>query len=126
MNLYKQLIFKLQIAMKLLVYFFFSKSRLMNDEAYNKLLFFIMFGRIPDFDNPKTFNEFICARKVRLDEYWLSEYTDKYAVRDYVAQCIGEKHLNEIYGVFGHLMRFLLRHCRISLSFVGRMDQDTM
>lgn len=100
MNLYKQLIFKFRIAMKIMAYFFFSKSRLMNDEAYNKLLFFIMFGRIPDFDNPKTFNEFICARKVRLDEYWLSKYTDKYAVRDYVAQCIGEKHLNEIYGVF--------------------------
>lgn len=92
--------FKIRIVLKLAAYKLFSKNRLLSDETYNKLLFFIMFGRIPDFDNPQTFNEFICARKVRLDEYWLSRYTDKYEVRDYVAQCIGEQHLNEIYGVF--------------------------
>ncbi len=95
-----KLIYKTRIALKLLAYKLFSKNSLLSDEAYNKLLFFIMFGRIPDFDNPKTFNEFICARKVRLDEYWLYKYTDKYEVRNYVAQCIGEQHLNEIYGVF--------------------------
>ena len=92
--------FKVRVLMKLIIYKLFSKSRIISDESYNKLLFFIMFGRIPDFDNPKTFNEFICARKVRLDEYWLSKYTDKYEVREYVAQCIGEKYLNEIYGVY--------------------------
>ena len=95
-----EIIFKVRIALKLAVYKIFSKNRLLSDEIYNKLLFFIMFGRVPDFDNPQTFNEFICARKVRLDEYWLSNYTDKYEVRDYVAQCIGEQHLNEIYGVY--------------------------
>ena len=95
-----QIELKIRIALKVLTYKLFSKSQLLNDESYNKLLFFIMFGRIPDFDNPQTFNEFICARKVRLDEYWLSSYTDKYEVRKYVAQCIGEEHLNEIYGVY--------------------------
>lgn len=95
-----EIIFKVRIALKLAIYKIFSKSHLLSDETYNKLLFFIMFGRIPDFDNPQTFNEFICARKVRLDEYWLSRYTDKNEVRDYVAQCIGEQYLNEIYGVF--------------------------
>ena len=92
--------FKIRIVLKLAAYKLFSKNHLLSDETYNKLLFFIMFGRIPDFDNPQTFNEYICARKVRLDEYWLSPYTDKYEVRDYVARCIGEQYLNEIYGVY--------------------------
>lgn len=94
------IVFKAKVALKLTAYKFFGKSTLLSDETYNKLLFLIMFGRMPNFDNPQTFNEFICARKVRLDEYWLSEYTDKYQVRDYVARCIGDKHLNETYGVY--------------------------
>lgn len=92
--------FKFKIALKLAAYKLFSNNKLLSDEAYNKLLFFIMFGRLPNFDDPKTFNEFICARKVRLNEYWLSKYTDKYEVREYVAESIGEEHLNEIYGVY--------------------------
>lgn len=95
-----QIIFKIKIVLKLVVYKLFGQNHLLSDETYNKLLFLIMFGRIPDFDNPRTFNEFICARKVRLDEYWLSKYTDKYEVRNYVSRCIGVSHLNEIYGVF--------------------------
>lgn len=100
MDMGNEIIFKVRIALKLAIYKIFSKNRLLSDETYNKLLFFVMFGRIPDFDNPQTFNEFICARKVRLNEYWLSRYTDKYEVRDYVAHCIGDQHLNEIYGVY--------------------------
>ncbi len=97
-----KVIYKVKIAIKLLVYKLFSRNSLLSDEAYNKLLFFIMFGRIPDFDNPKTFNEFICARKVRLDEYWLSDYTDKFEVRKYVTRTIGDKYLNEVFGVFNN------------------------
>ncbi len=94
------MIMKLRIAIKLIVYKLFSKNTRISDETYNKILFFVMFGRIPDFDNPRTFNEYICARKVRLDEFGLSKYTDKFEVRDYIAKCIGEQYLNETYGVF--------------------------
>lgn len=97
----KDLEFKFRIAIKLIVYKLFSKrTKLMDDETYNKLLFFITFGRIPDFDNPQTFNEYICARKVRRDEYDLWKYTDKYEVRKYVADTIGEEYLNQCYGVY--------------------------
>ncbi len=96
----KRVLFKIRIGLKIVAYKLFAKNQLLSDETYNKLLFFIMFGTIPNFDDPQTFNEFICARKVRIDEYWLSRYTDKYEVRKYVAQCIGEKHLNEFYGVY--------------------------
>lgn len=95
------MLLKLRIAIKLVFTFLFAKQTwLINDEKYNKLIFFIMFGRVPNFDNPKTFNEFICARKVRLDEYYLWPYTDKYEVRKYVKETIGEKYLNDIIGIF--------------------------
>ena len=92
---------KIRIAMKLAVYALLSKmTKLISDEAYNKLLFYITFGRKADFDNPKTFNEHICARKVRLDEYDLWVYTDKYEVRKYVEETVGSEYLNECYGVY--------------------------
>lgn len=92
---------KIRIALKLLIYKLFAKrTKLMNDEAYNKLIFFITYGRWPNFDKPKTFNEYICARKVRRDEYDLWHYTDKYQVREYVAETVGPQHLNKCYGVY--------------------------
>ena len=93
---------KIRIALKLLVYRLLSKkTRLIGDEAYNKLLFRLTFGRKADFDHPSTFNEYVCARKVRRDEEPLSVYTDKYAVRDYVRDTVGEAYLNEAYGAYG-------------------------
>lgn len=59
-----------------------------------------MHGRKADFDNPATFSEYICARKVRRDEYDLWVYTDKYQVRKYVADVVGSQYLNENYGVY--------------------------
>lgn len=79
---------------------FAKRTKLINDELYNKLIFYITFGRKADFDDPKTFNEFICARKVRRDEYDLWKYTDKYEVRKYVAKAVGEKYLNKVYGIY--------------------------
>ena len=92
---------KIRIALKLLVYRLLrKKTRLIGDEAYNKLLFWITFGRKADFDKPTTFNEYVCARKVRRDEEYLSVYTDKYGVREYVKDTVGEAYLNEVYGVY--------------------------
>lgn len=93
--------YKFRILLKLIVYKLFAKkTKLINDEAYNKLIFFITYGRKADFDHPKTFNEYICARKVRRDEYDLWLYTDKYQAREYVKQTVGPQYLNECYGVY--------------------------
>ena len=101
LKLRKHIVFKCRIASKLLIYKMFSKkTKLLNDEKYNKLIFFIMFGRKANFDNPRTFNEYICARKVKRDEYALWKYTDKFEVRKYVEDKIGKQFLNFCYGVF--------------------------
>lgn len=97
----KKFKFKISVFIKLVIYKLFGKhTRLIDDELYTKMLFFVTFGRIPNFDNPHTFNEYVCARKVRRDEYDLWCYTDKYEVRKYVGEKIGEKYLNKCFGVY--------------------------
>ena len=93
--------YKVRLFFKVLSQTLFGKAtKLMSDEAFNKLLFRIMFGRKADFKNPKSFNEFVCARKLRDDAYDLWPYTDKYEAREYVRKTVSEKYLNECYGVY--------------------------
>lgn len=97
----KNFMFKISVFIKLIIYKLFSKRiRLIDDALYTKMIFFVTFGRIPDFDHPHTFNEYICARKVRRNEYSLWRYTDKYEVRKYVCKKVGEKYLNKCFGVY--------------------------
>jgi hypothetical protein len=88
------------LLLKILMALFGTRHSWIKDEPYNKLAFFIAFGRRADFDHPRTFNEYVCARKVRLDEYGLWKYTDKYEARNYVEKKIGSGYLNEIFGVY--------------------------
>jgi hypothetical protein len=63
------------------IHFFEKFPKLISDEKHAKLLFWIMFGHIPDLSNPLTMNEYIYANKIsdeKLD-YW--RFTDKYEVR---------------------------------------------
>ena len=78
----------------------FSRCKWLKDEPYNRILFRLRTGKRADLDNPKTFNEHILARKVRLDEYGLCKYTDKYRVREYVEQVIGREYLVPSLGVW--------------------------
>ena len=92
---------KYRILLKVVcIKFFMWFPQLISDEKHAKLLFWIMFGYIPDLKDPKTMNEYICATKIsdeKLD-YW--RYTDKYEVRKYVAETVGEQYLNKVVGVF--------------------------
>lgn len=92
---------KFKILAKMLCMRFFERfPKRISDEKHAKLLFWIMFGYVPDLNHPKTMNEYICATKIsdeKLD-YW--KYTDKYEVRKYVAETVGEQYLNQIVGIF--------------------------
>lgn len=71
-----------------------------NDTNHSKLLYFIMFGHVPNIDNPKTMNEYICSTKINDEKLEYSKYTDKYEVREYVKSIVGEKYLNEVLGIY--------------------------
>lgn len=92
---------KFKILIKvLLIKFFEVFPKLITDEAHSKMLFRIMFGYTPDLEHPKTMNEYICATKVSNEKLKYDVYTDKYEVRKYVREKIGEKYLNEVIGIY--------------------------
>lgn len=58
------------------------------------------FGYELDLTNPKTFNEKIQWLKVNYRKPILTVCADKYAVREYVKEIVGEKYLIDLYGVY--------------------------
>ena len=70
------------------------------DALYLKWMFRSQVGKWPDLDNPRTFNEKCQWLKLhdRKPEY--TRMVDKYQVRQFVAQTIGENHLIPLLGVW--------------------------
>lgn len=80
--------------------FFWKFPYLISDKNHAKLLFWIRFGYHFDFEHPQTMNEYIAVSKISDAKiaYW--KYTDKYEVRNYVRETIGDQYLNEVLGVY--------------------------
>lgn len=72
----------------------------LDDETYLKKAFKAHMGYELDLDNPQTFNEKLQWLKLhnRKPEYTMM--ADKYAVRDYIANTIGEEYLIPLIGVW--------------------------
>lgn len=72
----------------------------MSDEMFLKLKYKNVFGKKLDLENPKTFNEKLQWLKLynRKPEYTIM--VDKYKVRDYIAQMLGEEYLIPLLGVW--------------------------
>lgn len=70
------------------------------DKLYLKLMFRLKMGYWMDFANPKTFNEKLQWLKLynRRPEY--TKMVDKFAVKEYVANLIGEEHIIPTLGVW--------------------------
>ncbi len=108
----------------------------MNDETYLKMLFRCETGKILNLKNPATFNEKIQWLKLydRKPEY--SKYVDKYEVRQYIRNTIGEQYLIPLIGVYGKASdipwsklpdRFVLKcthgsHCNIICRDKSMLD----
>lgn len=71
-----------------------------SDKDFIKKKYRIIFGKEINLDNPKTFNEHINWMKLYFREPILGKLVDKIAVRDYVKEKIGEKHLVPLIGTY--------------------------
>lgn len=92
---------KIRIFVRVIITKIFIRfPRLISDERHAKLLFWIIFGYVPDLKCPKTMNEYICATKIKDEKLDFWRYTDKYEVRKYVADTVGEQYLNRVIGVY--------------------------
>lgn len=72
----------------------------MNDEKYLSLLFEARNGYKLNLSSPKTFNEKIQWLKLNDRNPIYSLFVDKYEVKKYVAEAIGEEYVTKTYGVF--------------------------
>lgn len=57
-------------------------------------------GYVPDFDHPQTLNEKLQWFKMHVRDSKITMCADKYAVREYVKEKIGEQYLVPLYGVY--------------------------
>ncbi len=72
----------------------------LNDEKFLVLMYQIFFGKKLDLENPSTFTEKIQWIKIhdRNPEY--SKLVDKFSVREYVKEKIGNQYLPTLYGIY--------------------------
>lgn len=73
---------------------------LISDRFFTKTAYFLSFGRFPNLDEPKRFNEHICAIKCSEKALSYAPYADKYEVRDYVTKILGSEYLNPTLGIY--------------------------
>lgn len=77
--------------------------RMYTDEELIKKQYKKNFKKEIDLYNPKTFNEKIQWLKLNDRKDFYSKLVDKYEVRSYVKEKIGETYLNPLYGVFNSI-----------------------
>ncbi len=75
-------------------------SRVLSDKAFIKLYYYASFGRFPDIEHPKTYNEKLQWLKLydRRHEYMLM--VDKLEAKKYAASVIGEQYVIPTLGVW--------------------------
>lgn len=76
------------------------KYLIQDDETFIRNRYKKIFGRDMDLDNPKTFNEKIQWRILRDRNPIYTELADKYLVREFVKEKIGEEYLIKLLGVY--------------------------
>ena len=73
---------------------------LISDEKLIKKRFKKRLGREVELDNPIKFNDKLQWLKLNWYDPIATKCADKYEVREYVKEKIGQEYLNELYGVY--------------------------
>lgn len=71
-----------------------------NDKRYLNLVYWLRGGQKLNFDNPRTFNEKLNWLKLNYHNPIMPQLADKYKVKQYVAEQIGEQYVVPNYGVW--------------------------
>jgi len=79
-----------------------KKLNALSDEDFIRLIYLRKFGREINLDNPKTYNEKLQWLKLYYHNPLYTKLVDKYAVKEYIADIIGEKYVIPTLGVWKH------------------------
>ena len=83
--------------------FFVSVCKMIPDKLYLKIMFFYHFHKILNFNNVETLNEKIQWLKINDREYNNRNLVDKYEVRKYIKNALGEEYLIPLIGVWSNM-----------------------
>ena len=76
------------------------KGETVSDEKYLRKVYKIRMGKKLDLKNPQTFNEKLQWLKLNNRTNDMVTFVDKYKVRDYISQVLGEEYLIPLLGVW--------------------------
>lgn len=94
---------------------YFVNHRLLNwmpDKPYLQIFYYAEFGKFIDFKNPKTFNEKLNWLKLYYRRPDLITLVDKYEVKKYIADKIGEQYVIPTLGVSGYCNAWIYSYRR--------------
>lgn len=77
-----------------------TEGKNLSDETFLKLKFYAIMGRKLDLENPRTLNEKIQWLKLHNRKPEFVKMVDKYLVRDYIREQLGEEYLIPLLGVW--------------------------
>lgn len=95
----------------------------MPDEMYLKMIYRIRTGKKLNLNNPKTFNEKLQWLKLYVDNVKASVMVDKYLVRKYIANKLGEAYLIPLLGVYDRAEEIDVN--RLPKEFVIKCTHDS-
>ena len=104
----------------------FSKtaiSHLMPDKMYLKYMFRSHFGKRLNLKNPKTFNEKLNWLKLYNRDPRYTDLVDKYEVKQYIAETIGEHYVIPTLGVWDSFEK--IDFCSLPNQFVLKCTHDS-
>lgn len=88
---------------RVFIWTLYRTARIWPDKLYLQLRFFFEFGNKLNLKTPKTFNEKLQWLKLYNRKPNYTTMVDKYAVKDYVANIIGEEHIIPTLGVWNNV-----------------------
>lgn len=83
-------------------YFFRFLKRLLPTRIFLKWQYYVKVGIKLNLENPVGLDEKIQWLKIHYKKEILKDLVDKYSVREYIKKTIGDKYLNELYGVYNN------------------------
>lgn len=98
-------------------------SLLVSDEKFIKKRYKEVFNKEINLESPKTFNEKLQWQKMNASNELYSKLVDKYEVREYVREKIGEEYLNELYDVYNSVEEIDLD--KLPNQFVMKTTHDS-
>ena len=98
-------------------------SLLVSDEKFIKKRYKEVFNKEINLESPKTFNEKLQWQKINVSNELYSKLVDKYEVREYVREKIGEEYLNELYDVYNSIEEIDLD--KLPNQFVMKTTHDS-